>query len=342
MSQKTKDVNWKKSQILYPEIYALITMESESEDHINQFWNLNQLSNNLEIYELVPGCWIFFSDSEEFVFPTPFPNTTLLCISDVNGMNYEELGRLLRNYKTAQFFYDYQPVNAINHKRAYELKEDRYIANEADLDKLKEEWRSLNWVYENSLFEKITFDLKNSKLKFSSLYHLLLSLENVWNTSYGKLFGESVELPPTFHCWSEVEDWLSYIFQKTNMFSASSKYSPEVTQNILSAKLYVDSHHSSALETAKVSRNAHMSYGYFSRCFHDIIGMPFSEYCTQMRMDKAKEYLLHTANPIQQIARNVGYNDEKYFSRIFRKQIGVSPSEFCPSGYKPRSISLAD
>ena len=327
-SLNTQNINWKKSQILYPEIYALVSLESENDDHIIQFWDLNHLSRNSEIYELIPGCWIFSSDKKEFDFPASFTNTTLLCISDVSGMTYEELGRLLRNYKKEQFFYDYQPLRAINHKRAYELREEKYITDEMDLEKLKEEWSSLNWVYENALFDKFKIDLKNSKLKYSKLYHLLLSLENIWNTSYGKLSGESLKLPSVFHCWKEVEDWLSQLYEKSNMFSASSKYSLEVTQNILAAKLYVDSHLSSSFETSEIARNAHMSYGYFSRCFHDIIGTSFSEYCTQMRINKAKEYLLHTSNSVQQISCDVGYSDEKYFSRIFKKQTGLSPSEY--------------
>lgn len=326
--QLSKDWNWRSRRIPYSQLYALITLEAESDEHIRLFLDLNGLSDHTEIHELLPGCWVFFSDLYEFAFPDAFPFTILLCISDTRGMPYEKLARLLRHYKTEQFFYDCQPVHAVIHKHAGELQEEKYVTDEKTLDRLKDEWSSLNWVYENALFDRFTFDLKNCRLKSSRLYHLLLSLENIWNTSYGKLLGKSASLPPAFHCWSEVEDWLSGLYETANMCSGISRYAPDVIQNILSAKLYVNTHLSSMADTAEIARSAHMSYSYFSRCFRDIIGMPFNEYCTNLRMEKAQEYLLHTSLPIQQIAHDVGYGDEKYFSRIFKKQTGLSPSEF--------------
>lgn len=71
-----------------------------------------------------------------------------------------------------------------------------------------------------------------------------------------------------------------------------------------------------------------MSYGYFSRCFHDIIGVSFSDYYSQIRISHAKELLLNTDKTVQEIAFLTGYNNEKYFSRIFKKLTNVSPSEF--------------
>ena len=321
-------VDWKKNQILYPHIYALVSMEPETDSHISMFWDLNQLTQNPDIYELIPGCWTFYSDTNRFVFPAFFPNTSLLCIADVSGMTYESLAKLLRNYKNEQFFYDYQPIHAVNYKRAHELKEVQYVDSTSSLEHLKEKWASLNWVYENTLFDQFKIDLKNNRLKPSTLYHLMLSLENIWNTSYGSLSGDSIKLPASFHSWLEVEEWLTAVYEKTNLFSSSFKYSPEVTQNILAAKLYVDTHLSSVIVTSQAAQNAHMSYGYFSRCFHDITGISFTDYCTQARIEKAKEYLLHTTNSIQQIASDTGYNDEKYFSRIFKKQTGFTPSDY--------------
>lgn len=328
LQQNNSPIAWKERKILYPEIYALVTIESDNEEQITEFLEINGLTDNHTVYEIISGIWIFTDERKGFLFPARFTNTTLLCISDVSDMTYAELAKLLRSYKTEQFFYDYQPLHKINYKRAYELMEEDYITDESTLENLKQEWISLNWVYENELFDKIKFDLKNSRLKFSALYHLLLTLERVWNTAYSGLTRKAVELPPTFHCWSEVENWLIQIYEATNIISASSKYSVEITQNILSAKQYIDTHYTSAIDTAEVARNAHMSYGYFSRCFHDIIGSAVSDYCIGLRIQHAKETLTHTSKSIQQIAFEVGYNDEKYFSRLFKKVTGESPSEF--------------
>lgn len=321
-------LKWRECKILYPSIYALITVEEENEEPISQFLELNNLSGQSNLYELLPGVWVFPSEQTSFLFPDTFSNTMLLRIWDVPDMTYTELGKLLRAYVTNLFFYDYRPLHAINEKHAYELQEKISIHRAEHIDALKKEWLSLGWVHENSLFDQIRFDLKNIQLKPATLYHLLLSLENVWNSSYSELTGNVIQLPPVFHNWDEVEHWLLDVYEKTNYFQSDSKYSSTVIRNILNVKNYVDHHYAESIDSAEIARSAQMSYGYFSRCFHDIIGCSFSDYCCQVRIDQAKNLLHHTDRTIQEIAFQTGYNDEKYFSRLFKKMAGMSPSEF--------------
>lgn len=322
------NLKWKESKILYPYIYALITVESETDEHIFEFWELNGLSDKRDLYELIGGVWVFTASGETYIFPEFFPNSMLLRILDVSDMTYMQLGKLLRNYMKDRFFYEYQPVKTVNDKHAYELYENEVIDDTTTIERLKKEWLSLNWVHENDLFDKITFDLKNSKIKTSTLYHLLLALESIWNSSYSELTGETISLPPVFHNWSEVENWLIQVYRKTDFFQSQSKYSSTVIRSILNVKKYIDTHYDTVPDATEAARSAQMSYGYFSRCFHDIIGLSFSDYCTQTRMEHAKEQLINTDRSIQEIAFQVGYNDEKYFSRAFKKLMGLNPSDY--------------
>lgn len=328
LRQPASSLKWREGKILYPEIYALITIESESDEHIFRFWEKNNLDNRGDIYELSSGIWVFTDSRDSFLFPDVFPNTMLLRISDVRDMTYQQLGRLLKNYLNEQFFYEYQPIRQINHKHAYELQEQGILAGEEDLERLKAEWISLNWVHENELFKQFKLDLKSCKLKSSKLYHFLLLLETVWNASYSQKTGEKLSLPPSFHNWSEVEEWLMQAYEKANLFNSSSKYSDDVTKNIWNAKQYVDTHYSSPIDISQAARQANMSSGYFSRCFHDIVGETFSDYCTRIRVTQAEKLLQNTSYSIQQTAFEVGYDDEKYFSRVFKKVTGMAPSDY--------------
>ena len=321
-------VSWKGKEILHPQIYALITLESVDEDFISCFWELNQLSPLTNGYEVMAGVWVFAEEREPFIFPEEFTNTTLLCISDVRGMTYKQLGKLLRNYRLEQFFYDYQPIAKVNYKRVFELQENKYIEDEDTFKKIKEEWLSLNWVCDKEIFDKIKFDLKQSKLSFSKLYHILLSLENAWNTNYGSVSGERIEIPPSFQHWLEVEEWIMDIYDKSSFAQPDNKYSPEIVKNIYHAKHFIDTNYGSPLEIAQIARTVHLSNGYFSKCFHDIVGAPFREYCISVRVKQAKEMLRQTSDSIGEIAYKVGYSDEKYFSRIFKKVTGSNPTTY--------------
>jgi two-component system response regulator YesN len=56
--------------------------------------------------------------------------------------------------------------------------------------------------------------------------------------------------------------------------------------------------------------------------------MSFVDYLKRIRVEKAKELLSSTDFKIHEVALRVGYDNPKYFARIFREMTGVSPQEF--------------
>jgi len=83
-----------------------------------------------------------------------------------------------------------------------------------------------------------------------------------------------------------------------------------------------------------------MSSSHFSTLFSQTTGMTFTKYLIDLRMAKARELLFSTSMRSSEIAYAVGYNDPHYFSYLFKKCSGVTPSEFrtgCakPDGEKP-------
>lgn len=326
-SAHTSSGDWALGQILSSEIYALVSIQQGSAASIHTFIEANAIPDD-EIYEFDENIWIFPSENKTFAFPKDFTNTMLLEISDVYEMTYSDLGKLLRHYVKNQFFYDYRPISEMNHKHAYELNEKTFISDDKTFDHMKKEWCSLNWVHKNALFDKLRLHLKDCRLNPSRLYRFLLNLEMVWNSSYHSMDKDVITLPPSFATWYEVEQWLTSVYDKSQLFCADTKYSNDVIRGIYSAKTYIEQHYPEVLDAAEIARNAGMSYGYFSRCFHDLIGKSFSDYCTYIRIERAKNLLSHSGNAIQSIAAAVGYQDEKYFSRAFKKMTGTSPSDF--------------
>ncbi|WP_251551464.1 helix-turn-helix domain-containing protein [Neobacillus muris] len=64
-----------------------------------------------------------------------------------------------------------------------------------------------------------------------------------------------------------------------------------------------------------------------SKAFKQIIGINFIDYLTQLRIDKAKDLLINSDLKINEIAESVGYR-HSYFNRIFKKQVGIPPSQY--------------
>ena len=77
-----------------------------------------------------------------------------------------------------------------------------------------------------------------------------------------------------------------------------------------------------------VAKAVNMSSSRFSTVFSQQNGQTFTEYLVYLRLKKAKELLRTTTDRSLQIARDVGYNDAHYFSYIFKKNTGMTPSEY--------------
>jgi AraC-like DNA-binding protein len=71
-----------------------------------------------------------------------------------------------------------------------------------------------------------------------------------------------------------------------------------------------------------------VSNSYFSAVFKRETGKPFITYLTDYRLDIAQELIMDTNNKNYKIAEQVGYSDANYFSYVFKRRFGVSPSKY--------------
>lgn len=100
-------------------------------------------------------------------------------------------------------------------------------------------------------------------------------------------------------------------------------------QVIQKAKEYIMDHYQDTeLSVEKICRQLHMSPAYFSTMFKKETGQAYTSYLTQVRLDKAVELLNKTDDKTYVIASKVGYQEQNYFSYVFKKRFGVSPTKF--------------
>ncbi len=82
------------------------------------------------------------------------------------------------------------------------------------------------------------------------------------------------------------------------------------------------------LSLEHLCRLHHYNSKYVSRRFREVTGINFSEYLQNCRIHHACNLLKETDRPIHEIATGVGYRDAMYFSKVFRKCVGRSPSDY--------------
>lgn len=100
-------------------------------------------------------------------------------------------------------------------------------------------------------------------------------------------------------------------------------------QVIQKAKQYImDNYQDPDLSVEKICRHLHMSPAYFSTMFKKETGQAYIAYLTEIRLNKAVELLNKTDDKTYIIASKVGYQEQNYFSYVFKKRFGISPTKF--------------
>ncbi len=94
------------------------------------------------------------------------------------------------------------------------------------------------------------------------------------------------------------------------------------------AKSYIAERYNKDISLDEVSREVDISPYYFSKLFKEETGENFIEYLTSIRINKAKQLISGSDMSMKEICTEVGYSDPNYFSRIFKKNVGVTPTEY--------------
>lgn len=98
--------------------------------------------------------------------------------------------------------------------------------------------------------------------------------------------------------------------------------------SLVEIKEFIDCHYNEALTIGQLAGMANICPKYFVDLFKKTFGQTTIDYLTHVRMNHAKRYLAESDDRLRDIAQRVGYKDEFYFSRIFKKKVGISPSEY--------------
>ena len=106
-------------------------------------------------------------------------------------------------------------------------------------------------------------------------------------------------------------------------------YIPSRNSEIIKkAMLYMSEHFNSPLTLDEVAEHVHLHPSYFSTLFKSSTGSSFKEYLNMVRIEESKRLLANTDYSIIDIAVATGFEDQSYFSKVFKKYTGLTPKQY--------------
>lgn len=105
---------------------------------------------------------------------------------------------------------------------------------------------------------------------------------------------------------------------------------------VLIAKKYIARHYNEHISLKDIANQIFLNPVYFSICFKRDTGLNFVDYINEYRIEKSKELLKNLQESIASIAETVGFQNARYFSKVFKKYVGISPAE-----YRRKHVSIS-
>lgn len=102
----------------------------------------------------------------------------------------------------------------------------------------------------------------------------------------------------------------------------------DISENIQRAVTYINENLNEDLSVKTVSEHANISKSVLYKNFHQIFHCTLSEYINKKRIEKSTHLLANADLSIDDISQQVGFSSASYYSKIFKKQVGISPLKY--------------
>ena len=272
------------------------------------------------------------------IFKSVFGSTISIGI----GRIYKDIDDVRFSYRTAQsalgyrpilgngktiYFDDVEPDNSI--QLQFEDQEEIKFLNSIKLSS-KDEIR----VEVDNIFKKIReslVTLEKYRIYLMEVLTSMIKLIQSHNIEVNKIFGYDFNFYTyldKFNSIGEIEEWF---IEKAIILNEIIKKERINSSKILveKAKEYIKiNYNDPEISVEKLCLNLHVSPTYFSTIFKKETDMSFVNYLTDIRLEEAVKLLNTTDDKTYIIATKVGYQEANYFSYVFKKKFGISPSRY--------------
>lgn len=146
----------------------------------------------------------------------------------------------------------------------------------------------------------------------------------------GSIFGEKRTLDRRLASFTTVDELSAFLVSVFNrfvgyVFDFSQFQHAHALRQVVN---YVRAHYADRITLADAARQVWLSPSYLSSVFSTEMGMSFTAYVQTVRIDKSKELMVSTHQTVAEIAAAIGFADQSYFTKVFTRAVGVSPTQF--------------
>lgn len=128
--------------------------------------------------------------------------------------------------------------------------------------------------------------------------------------------------------------WISRALDEFIEIVYNSQDAKKISQ-LRPAMEYMQYHYDQPLSLEDVAKQAHLSVSRLAHLFKEQVGITVIDYLTNIRINQAKQRLLAGNGNCTQICFEVGYNNQSYFTRIFKQVVGMTPRQFRQENKRP-------
>ncbi|WP_308638233.1 response regulator transcription factor [Paenibacillus silvisoli] len=290
----------------------------------------SEINRSEHVYDVSSGIWLFRKDRPEADrviqrFVTRHENWIWVDIEGADQESVNVISKAAHSEALKQIYYDVQPGQKFGFITLTMPASDK--TNRPDQwDKLNSKWREMNWIYEDEVFQAMLGEIAELRPNRDTIMKLIEEHLVLWFSVLSEDgFGEILTSKNTLHFWHQTSAWLTALREALRNKTETFPYSTDIIILVMKAIRLIHESSDYDFNRDELAAKFLMSGSYFSRCFKDIVGKPYSEYTKHLRLQKAVVLIETTPLPIYTIAEKTGFQDEKYFSRVFFKQFGRNP-----------------
>lgn len=258
------------------------------------------------------------------------------------GQAVSDLGNLANSYKEAVDAVDYrvllEPNQAIYIRDIQPAVNRDFVLDDQDIQKVTKAVKLGKKQEVKDAVEELIDKFKNSNISLHryqvammELVTELLKLGRAYHLNVEEIFGGNMDFYREIGKFDSLDSLGEWLYNLCTKFRSLIRQEQTDSTKLLTEKAkqfiqenYVDS----KLSVEMLCQHLNVSAAYFSTIFKKETGQSFVMYLTNVRMEAALELLNNTQDKTYVIADKVGYTEPNYFSYVFRKQYGMSPTKY--------------